>query len=183
MRIFFILLFTCLTASGQSKMLLASLQQGAPTAIFDGQNAADPVNEVNGTANTGNAGGDVTVTSETSPTPTNGTYYLLFNKNTASGLGTENASITLVGVLTGDDITVSIDYNEIVGNAFTIALPSGLGWDVTDNFNTSSGGWITDTSLRATATVDNPELRVALLSAANLNDQIGIDNIVLTKNN
>ena len=181
MRLAVILFFVCFCVRGQ--FLINSYRYETVTAIFDGQNAADPVNEVNGTANTGNAGGDVTVTSETSPTPTNGTYYLLFNKNTASGSGTENASITLVGVQNGDNITVSIDYNEITGSSFSIALPSGLGWDITDNFNTAGGGWQTDTSLTATATQDDPELRVALLSAANLNDQIGIDNIVLTKNN
>jgi hypothetical protein len=148
--------------------------------IYNGLNAADPVNEVDGIAGTNNAAGDVTITSSATPTPTNGTRVLLYNKNTASGFQ-ENAGVVLTGVLSGQNVTVTFDYNEVTGNAFSVTLPAALGWATSPAFNTAAGGWQVGT-LTATATVDNPEMRIVMISTANLNDKLAIDNIVITVN-
>ncbi|NYJ27529.1 hypothetical protein [Allomuricauda sp. ARW1Y1] len=156
------------------------------SAIYQGANAADPVNEVNGTNGvTINATNHV-VTSASTVTPQNGTYYLRFVQN--AGDNTLSKSfIELTGVQAGQNVTVSFWVYEAQGTFWEGKLRTNLEDGVSDwspevsvNFD-SQGTW-TQYTLTSTASVNNPRLRISTTSLGDLNDEILIDNITVTIN-
>ncbi|EAR15446.1 hypothetical protein [Robiginitalea biformata] len=174
-----ILLFlACIGVSAQSKMKLAAMQQGAgPGVIYDGQNAADPVNEVNGVANTQDSA-NATWSSDTGTGVTNGTYCLVVTHGT-TGTGS-TSRIQTQNIEIGDEIQVVMDVNKRSGTNVTIVLATADGWDVQDTGTVNSENGVTRT---ATATASNPDIRVVYGSGASTGSSHGIDNIVLTKLN
>lgn len=175
----------CLFSEAQSNkvewFLEISRQQAAPTAVYDGQNAADPVNEVNGTANT-NGGSETTITSSAS-NPQNGSYSLRIEKTGGGDNDTSIATIQLVGVSNGDTVVVEVyaDEGSTQGTNWFVQLASFDGWTSSESFNvTSTAGYNLYTFAANQATTDSPNLRIATTTSGDEGDIIDIDNIVIT---
>lgn len=175
-KILFLLLF-CSFARGQ--FVINSYAYASESAVFDGQNAADPVNEVNGTANT-DGNGEMTITSQSSPTAQNGTYFLRLENDTN---GSNDAYITLVGVTNGQAITVDYYVAQLNGQSWTTLLPAS-DFSVSDQQNPNDGvapNWEA-LQMTGTASTDNPRLNIRTTGSGLDGHQIGVDNIVITIN-
>ena len=164
--------------------LLAYAPVAPSTNAFDGLNAADPENEVNGVVNTDVTNGHFTVASiSASPTPQNGSYALEFTH--ANGVNT-NASgyIDIKGTSTGQNVAVSLWVNEQVGTNFRIYLDSFNGWTSTQEINPThtAGTWGQYTFNAQVTTSDTPRIRVNGTDSSDTGDKIVIDNIEVTIN-
>lgn len=158
-----------------SKLAFHGSGEGAPTNLYNGLNAADPTNEVNGVANT-NGQGNFTVTSETTPTPQNGSYYVNFKRDLASG----NATGTLLfSGLALVETSISFYYNIASGTTWQIRLISAQ-WGSSQTFALSGSGWI-HLPITATPTNTGPTIEVRNLSGGSPGEELGIDNIVVTQ--
>ena len=145
-------------------------------AIYDGQNAADPVTEVNGTANF--TAGTNTSFSSTSTSPQDGTYRIeMLHTGSANESCEGFANLVLEN---GSTYQVDIYINEVTGANWSVVLDTSHGWTVTDNQNTPSGGWQLMT-LTATTNTTTPKIRFAGTTSSDGGDILGIDNIVITK--
>lgn len=161
------------------------------TAIYQGGNAADPNNEINGTANT-QVINDVIITSESSLTPSNGTHYLVFEKTTAASSGTAEARINLdsSNLLPNTSYTITLNAEEISGTAtpnnWAVALRNDQGWTadiVSSPANLSNAREL----ITLTGTTDSDlsggiDIRVLGLNTTEINGELLIDNIVITQN-
>ena len=175
--LFFAILF-CSFARGQ--FIIDPYKYAVAGAVFDGQNAADPTNEVNGVANTNDNTGETTITSSAT-TPQDGSYCLRFQNN---GGGSKDGNITLVGVSNGDDVTITFYLKQVTGLAWTTKLLSG-DWDTTYTQNPDdgeSGNWEQLTFASATAQTDDPDLVIRTTSGGSDLDLADVDNIVITIN-
>lgn len=140
--------------------LLAYQQANAVTALYDGQNAADPVNEVNGVS--GITQNNMTLSSVASPVQ-DGIYAV---QGEVDATATARMFITTNGITSGDSVTFTFyvyrpSAYTVSGNIFSGVVASE-GWDsnglvVIDNSMVDY--WVEVTFTR-TATVDNPVFRM-----------------------
>jgi hypothetical protein len=156
------------------------------TAVYQGANAADPVNEVNGINGITVNATDHLVTSASTVTPQNGTYYLRFVQNVGDN-SLSKSFIELTGVQAGQNVTVSFWVYEAQGTFWEGKLRTNLEDGVSDwspevSVNFDSQGIWTEYTLTSTASVNNPRLRISTTSLGDLNDEILIDNITVTIN-
>lgn len=178
MRVLVVLLFFCLSANAQT-FIVDSYRYAGPIVIYDGQNAADPVNEVNGVANTVNAANG-TWSSQTTDGVTDGTYALKFTFGTTGTAAT--GRIQTQNILNGDQIQIQFDAQKVTGTNVFPALATADGWDVADQVTVSATS-PTQYTLTATATADNPDIRWVYGSGATTGSASTVDNIVITKLN
>lgn len=185
--IYIFLLFPFFGISQSNKIAraveISRQQANVVTVVYNGQNAADPNNEVNGTANITVIGTELTLSSvTTSPTPQNGSYSLKFTQNAGTNT-TARGNITLVGINNGDNVTVSLYCQETVGANWQILLRTSDGWTTNETINLSDGGtWTQYTFSANTATQDDPSIRIQGTSSSDTGDECGVDNIVITLN-
>lgn len=145
-----------------------------PVAIYAGDNAADPSNELNNTNGFINITGSTTTSSV--DFANNGTYSV---KNVATN--PFNVEIRLDGVANTDNVTVTFDFytTNMSGNTFSW-LRVADGWDVQSASTIGAlpyNEWRTIT-LTATATQADPILEISGTSSGTFY----IDNIVITQN-
>jgi len=174
----YILLLLPMLSFGQrgGEMLIVSQQQAGGTPIPDMQNAADPINEVNGIANTDDNGGVMIITSQA---PQNGSYYLRFEHNNGTDTLTDSY-FTLVGVPSGVTVTVTFYVYEIVGLSWSCRLDSGHGWtaSVSDSITGSGGAWVLVTLIGTTNSAD-PEVNIRGTSTSDAGMRLGVDNVTV----
>ena len=153
--------------------------------LFDGANAADPENEVNGTSNTGNSSNATTISSVTTGSPTNGTYALeIVHANGTNAIGTRYLNIMSTFA---PNSFYHIKFDAKVtsgGEVWTIRYDTNEGWasDETQAFNTV-GDWITVESLKKTSATA-PGLwrfRIQTDATADAGNTVLIDNVRVWK--
>jgi hypothetical protein len=153
-----------------------------PPAIYNGQNAADPVNEVNGINGITSRATDFLITSSNAISPQNGTRYVRLVQNLGNNLEARSY-LQLIGVNSGDDVSVSIWFYEEVGTNWAFNTRTALGWQTLASQNiTAVGNWVQHT-IGGIATINNPQIEIqGTAGASDLNDILNYDNVVITVN-
>lgn len=174
--IYIFLLFSCLSF-GQSKMLLASIQQAStPTNLYANGDAADPANEGNNT--TGWTTSGTTITSQ-SVTVNNGTYAIQIVVSSAKF---HHGIVTITGLPSGASLNVSYDYLSAQGWGKT------FGWTgvvSSPDVALASTSW-TNRSHTVTTNSTTMTMKFYPSDQSGANNPAGgelfIDNIVITQN-
>lgn len=171
-------------AHGQGfDFMLPASQQSAPTSVYAGLNAADPVNEVNGTSNMG--GLQNMLVSVTSNETTDGDYAL---RGVLPGSGGFNLRLATQNLGPGDVVDISFDLYVavITGNNYNVfpMVRDTEGWSFSANrlYNTGTylGVWANVLIDGVEPDIPNPEI-VVLTGTGNAGDTFYIDNVVITK--
>lgn len=139
---------------------------GYDVALYQGNNAADPVNEINGFANTTSENGTSTSSIDFAQ---NGTYSLKFeaNSTTTGRHFYQTQNIAIGDVVTGTMYIYRDSATDPSSNIFVGALAAD-GWNansLTTIDNTGINAWIA-VNFTATATIANPPLRSYATSIA-----------------
>ncbi|MEM1337815.1 MAG: hypothetical protein AAF634_10095 [Bacteroidota bacterium] len=140
-------------------------------------NAADPIQEVGGTANTASADGEISWSSQDTNVQ-NGMYALRATKTGGGDNDASSGEITLAGITNGQNVTVTvyIDESSTVGTTWAVDLDENHGWvnDETELIgNTGYNVYV----MTNTADQDNPILRLRTTSVGDVGDIADIDNI------
>lgn len=148
-------------------------------ATYNGQNAADPVNEVNGTANT--TVSNATIESSTEQSEGGSTWSLKHIKSTAAS---SNIRLQTQNITNNDNVTVTgyvyWPSTQSDGNVFAF-LADGDGWDVSDSDATNPNNTWNSFTVTATATQDNPDI-LFQSTGTTVGLYFYVDNIVVTIN-
>lgn len=178
---FLIVFLFCATVNGQFVINSYAYAVTDPN-IYTTANSLNPSNEANATITTAFIDADLTLSSQTSSpiSPYDGTYYWLIDVDNTSGAN-DRIELVLEGITNGQNVTISIWADEVVGAAYTLALNTADGWTTGDAVNTAAGGW-TEYTLTDTATQDDPKMRITALSASAAGDQLALDNLTITVN-
>jgi len=151
--------------------------------VYQGDNAADPINEINGTNGTSFDGSfpGFWASVSSSPSPQDGAVSLVYEHNNGVNANTIGF-IELTGVKNGDDITVVVYLQEIVGTNWQAGLRIADGFVADDFPSISSIGSYTEHTFNGVATQDDPLMRVVGTTSSDAGDQFGFDDIVITIN-
>ncbi len=157
-------------------LLLASIQQ-AGGAIYDGQNAADPVTEVNGT----NDFSSLTTVSfaSSSSSPQNGTWSIQMTHT--GGTNSECRGLAALSLENGSTYEVKVYIKEVTGLNWSVYLSTSDGWTTTDSSSISADGVWVEYTLSSTTNSTTPSIRFYGSSSSDGGDVLGIDNIIITK--
>ncbi|MBO0323452.1 hypothetical protein J0X14_14180 [Muricauda sp. CAU 1633] len=160
-------------------LLLASQQQASASSyVYNEQDAADPNNETDSVGANWSSDPTIDITSSTGQAD-NGTYSLNIDCNATASL--DVASLTLVNVDNGDNVTISGRIYENQGN-WTVRLETANGWDSAVNDSGFTDNTWVDFSVTGTADQDDPVVDFRAPSTAVSGFDIFIDAITVTKN-
>lgn len=152
--------------------------------FFFQDNAATAIpHEVDGTAGTLVSDGKITWTS-TILNPQNGIRSLRATKTGGIDNESNRAELTLNGVLSGQNVTVTayLDESSTQGTNWVAGMHSSSGWVTSSVTNlTSTGGFFMYT-WTGTASINSPAFRVYTTSSGDVNDSVDLDNITVTIN-
>ena len=173
--LFVLVICTSLT---YSQVVIDSYRFESVSAIYDGPNAADPVNEVNGTANF-SVVSNHTLSVE-STTVQHGSYAVKITRTVAGGAAYV-VDATMIGVLDTQNVTITLQADENVGTAWQMRTTTAKGWSGQTPVTFSGTGY-DEYQITQTATQNDPVIEFRSLSGASDNDVLLIDNIVITIN-
>lgn len=150
------------------------------TAIYQGNNAADPNNEVDSVVNTDNNSLFIITSVESSPNPQNGSSSLLFQQDNADNTSSD-AYIELSGLDTSKTYTITLYTQEVNGLNWVVGLDDSQGWGLDDLKSVSADGVWVQMSFSGSPSVTNPKIRINGTASSDLGDLLAIDNIVITE--
>ena len=176
--IFFISSFSF--SQGWEMMKRASVEQADSGAIYDGQNAGDPANEVNGIANTTDSHLGIATWSSVTTLPHDGSYTLYLTHGSADNTQVSGL-VEMTGVLDGQTVTLKIYVKEVVGATWRVHLSAADGWTATSTeFNLVGGGAWQSFDVTGTSNQDNPLVEFYTTTSGDQNDILAVDNVVIT---